>query len=118
MIMHSSRFPTYNDGVLLVCFAEAKKTNFNAIENNKKKSDFKKMVKLNYSEVSKREQDVEFAESKGCALSLKVKTVLYDKVSKMNQVIIGELLYSIIHLDYDRAKSEMYFYLEEERELS
>ena len=40
------------------------------------------------------------------------------KVDPMLKAIVGDTLYSIIKLDHDRAKQEMYIYLEEERKLS
>ena len=113
-----SRFSTFNDGVLFVCRPESDQSSFNAVKNPTKKSDLDRILKLNFDEMSRREQDLQFAESQGRNLTLKVKTRWHGKVTKSHQVLIGDMLYSIIDLDQDRDKSEMYLYLEEVRKLS
>lgn len=109
------RFPTYNDGILWICRPESMKTDFNAPQNAKQASDLEKIEKLDYKEMSKREQDLDFAESQGRALNLKVRTRLRDWVDKMNPVLIGKVLYSIINIDMDRQGGQMFLYLEEVR---
>lgn len=113
-----SRFSTFNDGVLFICKPESDHSSFNAVKNPIKKTELDKILKLNYDEMSRREQDLQFAESQGRNLTLKVKTRLRSQVTKFHQVLIGDMLYSIIYLDINRDKSEMYFYLEEVRKLS
>ena len=78
---------------------------------------FELIVKLAYTECNKRQQDLEFAESMSKSLTLKIKTRLYDKVKNHHKIVIGNTLYDIIYLDYDRKNKEMYMYLEEVREL-
>ena len=58
------------------------------------------------------------AVSQGRNLTMKVKTRLHSQVTKFHQVLIEDVLYSIIDLDIDRDRSEMYLYLEEVRKLS
>ena len=113
-----SRFSTFNDGVLFICKPESDHSTFNAVKNPKKKTELDKTLKLNYDEMSRREQDLQFAESQGRNLTLKVKTRLRSQVTKFHQVLIEDMLYSIIDLDIDRDRSEMYLYLEEVRKLS
>ena len=112
-----TRFPVYTDGVLWVCDEHPDPGDFGAIRNARQQADLTRIVKLAYKQLSCRATDVSFAESIGRTLSLKVKTRLIESVTKTNVVTIGDTLYSIIHLDDDRAKREMYFYLEEVRKL-
>ena len=118
MIPQRSRFSTFGDGVLWVCNPEEAASDFGAVKNTTKKEELKRIQKLNYEEMSKRDQDLDFAESQGRTLSLKVKCRLWPKVNKLHQILIGKVLYSIINLDEDRASQEMYLYLEEVRKLS
>ena len=109
------RFETFNDGVLSVYEAVKKEVGFGAPRNTREKAELQKVVKLAYKESSKREKDLEFAQSRGRTLSLKVKTRIYKNISSVHKVMIEKTLYSIIHIDYDKRKREMYLYLEEER---
>ena len=113
-----SRFSTFNDGVLFICKPESDHSSFNAVKNPTRKNELERILKLNFDEMFRREQDLAFAESQGRNLTMKVKTLLRDQVTKFHQVLIGDMLYSIIDLDKDRKKSEMYLYLEEVRKLS
>ena len=51
------------------------------------------------------------------SLSLKIKTRLYDGINSEHKVVIENILYDIIYLDFDRKNKEVYFYLEEVKEL-
>ena len=112
-----SRFPTYNDGVLKICTGATGKSSFGAVKNALTFSDLQMKSKMAYQECSKRDEDMEFAESHGRTLSMKVKTRWNVVAKSTDYVVIGTMLYSIVKLDFDRKKSEMYFYPEEEREL-
>lgn len=112
------KFTVYNDGVLFVCKPGSSESSFSAVLNTTEKKAVKKILQLDYVELSKREQDVEFAESQGHTLSMKVKTRLHKSVTNYHRILIGEMLYSIIKLDKNTRKEEMYIYLEEERKLS
>lgn len=101
----------YNDGYVYVC-TRISSPDF-AARNPQKQQDLNKIYKLAYKEASRRDRDLEHAESIGRSLSLKIKTPMYEKVKTTNMVMIGNVLYSIINIDYDRGKGEMYFYLEE-----
>lgn len=109
--MTKQAIPTYNDGYLYVC--ERQPGQDFAVRNPRKKEDLQQILKLAYEEKSRRAQDVEYAESKDRSLSIKLKTRLRPEVKNTHMVLIGNILYSIINLDYDRANNEMYFYLEE-----
>ena len=115
--MLKSKFSTFNDGMLYICKPESEVNSFNAVKNPVKRSDLTRTLKLAFCEMSRRDQDLAFAESQGRTLTIKVKTRYHAGVNKHSQVIIGSVLYSIIHLDIDRAKTELFLYLEEIREL-
>lgn len=114
--MMKSRFSAYNDGIVHICEAEERKNNFGAVKNTTARDELVDVIKLNYSECSKRDEDIEFASSQGHTLSVKLKTRSY-KIVPTQKAVIEDTLYSIIKIDHDRAKQEMYIYLEEERKL-
>lgn len=117
MFPRKTRFSTFNDGVLFICKPDSDQSDFNAVKNPTRKSDLTRIMKLNYQEKSKRDQDLDFAESQGRVLTMKVMTRLHESVTKSHQVLIDDCLYGIINVDKDRNKQEMYFYLEEIRRL-
>lgn len=92
-----------------------------------KKKDIEKNVKslddliysglLFYEEKSKRQEDVEFAEQQGGQLTLKIATQDDGNMESDRNVIIENIIYSIIHIDRDKKKNQLYFYLEEVRRL-
>jgi hypothetical protein len=108
---------TFNSGVLYICLPSEEKSSFAAVKNQVRAADLNKILKLNYDEKSRRESDMEFAESRDRTLNLKVRTRLREVVNSTHKVLIGKTLYSIIYIDPDRAAGEMYLYLEEERKV-
>ena len=111
------KFSTFNSGKATIVEDNSQPTDFAAPVNTVRTSDTKTIVKLAYDEKSKRDEDIQFAESRGRSLSIKIKTRLVKDVNTSHKAIIGNTLYSIIKLDHDTTKGEMYFYLEEERKL-
>ena len=107
----------YNDGVCYIVNENKAPSSFAAKQNGTTENDFKKIVKLMFEEKEIREQDLEFAEARGRTVNRKIKTMLVKSVKAWEKVIIGKMLYDIIHADLDRANDEMYLYLEEVREL-
>ncbi len=107
----------YNDGVCFVVNENTAPTSFAARQNGKAESDFERVFKLMFAELSIREQDFEFAEAIGRTLNRKIKTPLVDGVHSRQKIIIGSMLYDIVNADKDRANKELYIYLEEVREL-
>lgn len=73
------------------------------------------VCKLDFAELSKRQQDQEFAEQAGFALSLKIKTRNAPGVDSKCKAVIGNMLYDISYMDKTRA--ELFLYLEEVRKL-
>ena len=105
----------YNDGVCYLVSENEKKSSFAARENGTSETDYKKIVKLMFEELSLREQDFEFAEAIGRTLNRKIKTMLVNGWNSRDKIIIDKTLYDIVNADKDRKKNEIYFYLEEVR---
>ncbi len=114
---NKGKFPTFNDGMLRICIEKKQETDFGAPRNARKTEDFEYVMKLGFKEMSKRDEDLNFAESEDRTLSMKVKTRLRYQVKKTHMVLIEGMLYSIIHIDYDKAEEVMYLYLEEVRKV-
>lgn len=112
-----SKFSKYNDGMLQICTQNQKKTDFAAAHNVTKLADLEMVSKMAYGEMSKRAEDMEFAESQGRSLSMKVRVRLVDFIKSSHSVLIGKTLYDIYKLDSSREKQEMYLYLEEVRKV-
>lgn len=111
------KLSNYNDGYIRVYEEIPVKTDFGAKENVKSKDNLEFIVKLAYEECSKRQQDLEFAESSGRSLNIKVKTRFYNNLKNDYKITIENVLYDIIYIDMDRKNRELYFYLEEVRTL-
>lgn len=116
-MMKNKKIPTYLDGFALVYRpkVEENKSYFGAKVNIKKINEMETLFKLAYSQCSKRLQDMEFAESSGRELTLKIKTRLIQGIKNTDKVIIDGTLYDIIYIDEDRINRELYLYLEENR---
>ena len=111
------RKSNYNDGYIRVYKEIPQKSDFGAKKNIKTRDTLEFIVKLAYEQCSKRQQDVDFAESCNRTLNLKVKTRYYKNLDNSYKVVIENTLYDIIYIDEDRKNSELYFYLEEVIEL-
>lgn len=114
--MQRTKITNFNDGYIRVYEETVSKTKFGAKTNPKSTDNLNLIVKLAYTECSKRLQDMEFAEANSRSLSLKVKTRLYPMRNDY-KVVLNNVLYDIITIDTDRTKRVMYLYLEQVREL-
>lgn len=108
-------FQRYNDGVASVYIEKAKRSNFAAKENARGLDDLEFVCKLDFEEMSKRQQDQEFAQQNGHTLTLKIHTRLAPTVNSSCKVAINDTLYDIY--DIDKTRTDMYLYLEEVRKL-
>ena len=116
-IMGKNKIPTYLDGFINVYKPNENKTNFGAKKNVRSLSEMEYLYKLAYSQSYKRVQDLDFAESIGRDLSLKIKVRLVNGVTNDCKVVINNILYDIIYIDEDRVNRELYIYLEEVRNI-
>ena len=81
----------FNDGYIRVCKEIPQKTDFGAKKNIKTKDNLEFIVKLAYEECSKRQQDLEFAESSSRTLNLKVKTRYYKNIENNSKISIFDV---------------------------
>lgn len=100
----------FNDGVVSIYQEIERKTDFSAKKNVSTLSDLKLLGKLDFEEMSKRNQDLEFAEQSGFSLSMKIKTRYIKEATNKNKAVIDGYLYDIRYID--KTKLEMYLYLE------
>ena len=91
--MNKSKFSRYNDGVVMIYREIPHETDFNAKENVSYLDDLEFIVKLDYEESSRREQDNSFAEQMDFSLSLKVRTRYIAAVDNKCKAIINDYLY-------------------------
>ena len=100
------RKSNYNDGYIRVYKEIPQKSDFGAKKNIKTRDTLEFIVKLAYEQCSKRQQDLDFAESCNRTLNLKVKTRYYKNLDNSYKVVIENTLYDIIYIDEDRKNSE------------
>ena len=114
--MNKRKFSRYNDGVVHIYREKPRRTDFGAKLNVSTLDDMEFIVKLDYEESSKREQDIEFAEQNGFSLSLKIRTRLFKKVDNKCKAVIDGYLYDV--KEADKEREEMWLFLEGVRELA
>ncbi len=107
---NSKEFETYNDGIVRIYREKARETDFNANRNVSTLDDMDFIVKLNFKELSKREQDLEFAQQNDFTLSLKIKTRLVKGVDNKCKAVIDGYLYDVSYTD--KSRTELFLYLE------
>lgn len=108
--MNKPKFSRYNDGVVSIYRERRKESSFAAKENVSALEDMDFIAKLDYEESSKREQDLEFAEQAGFALTQKIRTRYLPGVDNKCKAVIDGYLYDVSYIDKNRA--EMWLYLE------
>lgn len=108
-------FPKFNDGVAGVYREKERSTGFNAKINAKGLDDLDFVCKLDFEQMSKREQDQEFANQNGHSLSMKIRTRYVNIVDNKCKVVIDSTLYDVY--DIDKTRTELYMYLEEVRKI-
>lgn len=113
-----TEIPKYNDGFVTLYRVKNETSSFGAKLNPEKLSDMEYAAELAYEEMSRRDQDYEFAEMNSRQLSMKIKTPNIPGVDKNMMVCRNGMLYNIIKLDTDIHKNVMYLYLEEDRKIA
>lgn len=106
----------YNDGFVSVY--RKREENLTMNRNVTSLDDLDYIIRLAYSETSRRQQDLEFAEQNSFSLSLKIKTqkpVMNYHLDASCYAVIGSTLYAIQYIDTN--STEYYFYLEKVRML-
>ena len=107
--MQKPKFSTYNDGVVRIYRDKERRNDFAAKKNVSLLDDMTFIVKLDYAEASKREQDLEFAEQQGFSLTMKNKTRFVKEVDNKCKAVIDGYLYDVSYVD--KTRTEMWLYL-------
>lgn len=113
--MNKGKFNRYNDGVVSIYREKDRRTDFGAKQNVSVLDDMDFIVKLDYEESSRREQDQTFAEQMDFSLSLKVRTRYFATVDNKCKAVINGYLYDVKYVD--KTREEMWLYLEGVRSL-
>ena len=109
-MLKKSRFPLYNHGMVSIYREIDKRNNFSAKINPISIRDLYFVAKLAFSETSKRQQDLEYAEQQGFTLTLKIKTRFVKGVDNKCKAIIDGYLYDVSYVDATRT--ELFLYLQ------
>ena len=96
-----------NDGYAGFYSPKEQKTDFSALVSPKKMEDLDYFVDMAYQEQYKRDQDYEFADSIGHELSLKIRTLSYDQITKEQKVVIEDTIYNILKIDHSREDRDV-----------
>lgn len=108
--MQKPKFSKYNDGVVHIYREKERLTDFNAKQNVSTLDNMDFIVKLDFEESAKREQDLEFAEQSGFSLTAKIKTRLVKNVDNKCKAVINSYLYDVSYID--KTRTEMWLFLE------
>lgn len=108
----------YIDGIVMLYEIKSDHvSSFNATKNAVDRNDLNPIAVLRYNIKTKRDTDLNFAEAHDRTLSLKVVTPFCGKAEADQYAITDGVLYTIYHVDHERAEDCMYLYLEEVRKL-
>lgn len=104
------KFSRYNDGVVSIYREKERRTNFAAKQNVSTLDDMDFIVKLDFEESTKREQDLDFAEQMGFSLTAKIRTRYVNGVDNKCKAVIDGYLYDVSYID--KSRTEMWLFLE------
>lgn len=108
--MQKPKFSKYNDGVVHIYREKERRNDFNAKQNVSTLDNMNFIVRLDFEEAAKREQDLEFASQHDFSLSIKIKTRFVRNVDNKCKSVIDGYLYDVSHID--KSRTEMWLYLE------
>lgn len=107
---------TYNDGIVNIY--RKKEENLTTNRNVSRLDDLEHIIQLAYKELSRRQQDLEFADQKSFSLAMKIKTPRPPVGWNLDThcyAVIEHVLYSIQYIDTNHT--EYFLYLEKVRVL-
>lgn len=107
--------PKYNSGMVSIYRVKDEYTTFGAKINVDSTDDLNLIYKLCFAELSRRDQDFEFAEKLGFSLSLKIKTRYVKGIETKHKAVIKGYLYDIQYID--KTGKELFLYLEGVKQL-
>ena len=113
--MSKQKFVCFNDGSIKIYREKEKKSNFAAKENARGLEDLEYICKLDFEQLSIRQQDQEFAEQNGFSVNMKLRTRFVSLVDSKCKAIIGNTLYDVSYID--KTRTDLYLYLEEVRQI-
>lgn len=108
--MRIDQMNNYNDGVAKFYKKVTEK-------NVKGLNDLEYESKLAFTEKTIRQEDVEFAMQQDKKLTMKIATPDDGNMDTSRCAVIENVIYGIIHIDRDKKKRELYFYLQEIRKI-
>ena len=108
--MKKTVFSKYNDGVVKIYREKKRETDFSARRNVETLDDMDFLMKLDFEEAAKREQDIDFAQQRDFSLSLKIKTRYVKNVDNKCKAVIDGYLYDVQYVD--KSRTEMWLFLE------
>lgn len=113
--MQKPKINTYNDGVAHIYREKERRTDFNAKQNVSALDNMDFVVKLDFNESAKREQDLEFAQQQTFSLTMKIQTRFVKGVDNKCKAVIDGYLYDVKYID--KTRTEMWLYLEGVRKI-
>lgn len=113
--MQKPKFNAYNDGVAHIYREKERRTDFNAKQNVSALDNMDFVVKLDFKESAKREQDLEFAQQQTFSLTMKIQTRFVKNVDNKCKAVIDGYLYDVQYID--KTRTEMWLYLEGVRKI-
>lgn len=111
----NNKFVRFNDGVAAIYKDKSERTSFGAKVNTTGLDGLEFIAKLDFKELSRRQQDQEFAEQNGFSLARKIQTRSFKGAKSKCKVVIDNMLYDISYVD--KTKDSDFLYLEGVREL-
>lgn len=114
--MPKRKISTYNDGIVHIYRDKPRTTDFNAKKNTRTLDEMDFIVRLDYEESSRREEDMEFALKSDFSLTLKIRTRAVPGVDNKCKAVIDGFLYDVQYID--KTREEMWLYLEGVRKLA
>lgn len=113
--MAKQKLSTYNDGVVHIYRGKPRSADFGAKRNTKAFDDMDFIVRLDYEESSRREEDMEFVKKLGYSLTLKIRTRAVSGVDNECKAVIDGYLYDVRYID--KTRTEMWLFLEGVRKI-
>lgn len=108
--MRADQMNSYNDGVARFYKKITEK-------NVKSLNDLEYLSKLAFTEKAIRQEDIEFAMQQDKKVTMKIVTQDDGNMDTSRCVVIDNIIYGIVHIDRDKKKRELYFYLQEIRKI-
>lgn len=109
--MPKQKLSNYGDGVAKFYEKVDRKKNVKSLD------DLEYLGFQYFEEMGKRQEDVEFAQQKGKQLTLKIETPDNPNINSDMNVVVEDVIYSVIYYDRDRENRKLYLYLEEVRRI-